>query len=485
MKNQDVPYPPEKFFRNHLHVQWRTVVWCAVLLFSSLFFPSKVLADVAPPHQPPGSSLSANSTTNVQMLAEQVLINISERTPPPTPSGNTDDQCIANVEATFTMLNQGKEIETMEVWFPLGTDSGFGSTNTLRNFRAWVEEKEVPVKLTKTQNPLGQPIPSAAWQVTFPPEKKIQLKVSYELSPEGYLPFGTFRYILETGSGWYGNIQQATISVQLPYEVNEYNTVLSGELNTPQPSNYRINDKEIVWRFENFEPAAADNISVTVLAPLLWKNIRSAQEQAKAKADSPTAQLALAQALRRALYFKYELVPIGKSNELDQQAEEAFQTALKLDPQSIEIQKEYIDFLEQHWFGYSGTPPPANLLLALAAALDQAPADKDLLRYKQEMQDLGFNVEELAKAARQTASAPTSQPTEDQTPAATATPLPEPSALPTVTALILPSTPTAADQPLPTESERNPTPAAPCLGSLLLSILPIGLIVHRFKRQHN
>jgi len=484
MKKKVKHYLSEKYFSDFLRLQWNRAVWYAVLLFSSLFFPAKVLADVAPPHQPPGSSLSANTTTNVQMIAEQVFINILERTPPPAPSGNTDDLCIANVEATFTMLNQGKEPETLEVWFPLGADSGFGSTNILRNFRAWVEEKEVPVKQTTTPNPLGEPIPSAAWQVTFPPEKKVLLKVSYELSPEGYLPFGTFRYILETGAGWHSHIQQATITVQLPYEVNGYNTVLSGELDTPQPANYRIQDNKIIWHFENFEPTAADNISITVLAPSRWKNIRAAQEQAKAKPDDPKAQLALAQALRQALRFKYELVPIGKSNELDQQAEEAFQRALKLDPQSIAIQKEYIDFLEQHWFGYSGTPPPANLLLALDNALKQAPADKDLLRYRQEMQELGFNVEELTNEARQTASAPTSQPTEKQAPSATATPLPKPTALPTAAASILPSTPTAAAQPSPTESERKSTPAAPCLGSLLLTFLPIGLIIYRFKRQH-
>ena len=90
-----------------------------ILLTCILFaFPSTVLADVAPPANPPGSNLLPGSeTTQVRMMAETVQIDVK-----------ADNRLgTAHITADFTMHNLGSQPESMAVRFPISASDGFGN----------------------------------------------------------------------------------------------------------------------------------------------------------------------------------------------------------------------------------------------------------------------------------------------------------------------------------------------------------------------
>jgi len=97
------------------------------------------------------------------------------------------------------------------------------------------------------------------WNVKFDGKEKKQIKVVYSL-PSG-LGYGSdyryFKYILETGSGWYKSIKQADIKLQL----HDIDIETVEELS---PNNYVIDttQKTITWTFKELEPKSDDDIYV-------------------------------------------------------------------------------------------------------------------------------------------------------------------------------------------------------------------------------
>ena len=114
-------------------------------------------------------------------------------------SGIAADHIVGHVDATFYMVNQGGEAESLEVWFPLGVPTGFSGINQVQNFMAWVNEEPVTPGQKEVPGQWDYLVPRAIWNVTFPPGETVVLRVTYDLYPTGYSPYGTFSYILETG----------------------------------------------------------------------------------------------------------------------------------------------------------------------------------------------------------------------------------------------------------------------------------------------
>ena len=93
-----------------------TFVLSIVILFA---IPSSVLADIAPPHNPPGSNLDPGlEVTQVRMMAETVLVDVLKDTTP----GSLGR---AHVTADFTMQNLGTESERLAVRFPIAASDGW------------------------------------------------------------------------------------------------------------------------------------------------------------------------------------------------------------------------------------------------------------------------------------------------------------------------------------------------------------------------
>jgi len=99
--------------------------------------------------------------------------------------------------------------------------------------------------------------PWYVWNVKFKKKEHKTIKVSYKL-PSGLAYGGKFRYfkyILNTGSGWYKDIGKAEIILKL-------NDIDLDKLEKISPKDYSIDkrNKIVKWEFTNLEPTELDDI---------------------------------------------------------------------------------------------------------------------------------------------------------------------------------------------------------------------------------
>jgi len=354
------------------------LVSAAILLVTGIQSMLPVRADAAPPQFPPGASIgSGGFITKVQMVSEYVRLDIAEAQEAVSNWASVSSDVMAgHVDAIFVMQNQGEETESFEVWFPLGASDGYSDIRTVENFAAWVNG--VPAEIGQVDLP-GQwdtLSPWATWPATFPPGERVILTVSYDVRPTGYMPYGAFEYILETGADWWGAIGTGIIRVRLPYAVNEFNVPDDAIWQSVEAGALEVDETDLIWRFTDLEPTTTDNIELNVLAPQLWQTIADAEQAVAANPDSAAAYLELARAQVNGLEFKYELVCCIA---LAEAARASFQQALALAPTDITIHLEYVEYLALFWFPYGGAPLPDELASALAAALAVAPDNERLL----------------------------------------------------------------------------------------------------------
>ncbi|MDY6877726.1 MAG: hypothetical protein SWK90_16210, partial [Chloroflexota bacterium] len=395
--------------------------------------------------------------TQVRMVSEEVLLTIEGREQETDDSHLASDFMAGHVEATFVMRNQGAELESFDVWFPLTTSDGFGSSNQVQNFGAWVDEVPVEVSESTGRDLLDfeESVPWATWPVTFPPGQDTILRVTYDVLPIGYRPFGDFHYILETGADWQDTIGEATVTIRLPYPVTPENTTLDPAVShhAPHPDGFQVQDNEVVWRFTNLEPTSDDNVRLNVLEPDRWQALVAAREAVVAAPDSAEAQLELARAARGAVSMKHGVNPFGGGDALAQVASDAYVRSLKLDPQQNEIYGEYAEWLlwtSNRYLSENGTYPEA-LYDAVARGLERLPDDERLL----EIQEI------IASQEAQSTATPTLRPTlPSPTPVPTTPPLPSPTAAPTAT-------------PVPGNS--SAPGGSLCTGTLLWGLIPLAL----------
>jgi len=249
-----------------------------ILIAAFIFNPvSSVLADAAPPEQPPGSLLDPgkNTTTKVQMVSEKVTIQV----------GNvasfyyfdrSNNIVNAEVSASFFLQNQGQKDEKMQARFPLtnfsGYGDGYGRFPEIQNFRVWVNQVEKKWVITETPNLYPNkvyfPIKWASFDVTFPVGKQVQIDVTYQMQSTGYLPQARFDYILETGAGWFGPIGSGEIILTLPYPATNGNINLS-----ESTSGGQMIGNSVTWNFTNLEPTSEDNWHALIVSPDTWQSI--------------------------------------------------------------------------------------------------------------------------------------------------------------------------------------------------------------------
>jgi len=101
--------------------------------------------------------------------------------------------------------------------------------------------------------------PWYVWKVHFEEGERKIIKVTYDL-PSG-LGYGAnyryFKYLLNTGAGWYDDIEKADIILNL-HDINIKNI----EEITPKNYSLDIQKKTITWNFRNLEPTEDDDIYV-------------------------------------------------------------------------------------------------------------------------------------------------------------------------------------------------------------------------------
>lgn len=319
----------------------------------------------------------------MQMVAEQVTIEVLRV------KGTRDTGLpIANVIASFTMRNTGNAAETMTVRFPLsdlsGWGDGFGGHPEIAQVIVTVNGKRMPTRVVTTPNPRGgsePPIRWAAFDATFPPGKDVAIDVQYILQSTGYMPYGRFKYILETGAGWAGPIGLATFILKLPYPANEENVVLGQST----PGGQFFGD-EVRWTFKDIEPTEQDNFYVTVLAPSVWERILEARQRTEAAPKSATAWRELAQAYLSAIFGKYSpeiganFVPL---------IEEAYRRAQENDPTSAQLHAEWAQTLLSLYPPIFELDPTIveKILAALKAAFERDPSNPLAQKVLSDMRD--------------------------------------------------------------------------------------------------
>jgi hypothetical protein len=468
----------------------KTALYFSLLLIVLFSFTTPAHADVAPPQQPPGSSLlPEGENTQVRMMAETVLIDVQADVP-------DDSLGQARVTANFTMQNLSSSSETMGVLFPLGANDGFYNYPEITDLQVSVDGRAVATRRITLTEPDDddEELPWAEFDVTFPPGEDVLIDVTYTLRGSGEYPFISFGYILHTGAGWQGTIGSVDLIVRLPYEANEYNVFIDSSPGWGQTgSGATLSGREISWHYDDLEPERKHNLSIALVMPPAWEKVLA--EQANVARDPQDGE---AWGRLGKIYKEISRLRRGTRNdaggqELFNLSMDAYEQAVTLLPDDALWHAGFAELLFDHyyWNERSDTNQMGMLRalqeLALAYELNQsAPFILDLLDEVRYALPEGLSLDGDTYTFLWLTATPTFQPSipPTYTPPSDSQPLtltPEPSftvvpdSVVDVTAtLALTDTPTS--EPVEDSPESSSGPSFPLCGSSLLIISMVFLL---------
>lgn len=328
-----------------------SAVLLVFLLSLSIPFPAR--ADVAPPEQPPGANIMPGSTTTqVRMLAETVTLTVLSK-----PSASYPGQ--AKTEADFTMRNLGSAEEKMQARFPLtfwnDHDNGFGQFPEIPDIQISVDGNTVPThRIDATYTPSGGVAlarsPWAAFDITFPPGKDVNITVKYTTNGYGYDPVFNLRYVLETGAGWNGTIGSADIIVKLPYPASQENVLLRDDTGIPSTTaGAQISGNQVTWHFADFEPTSDNNITASLVTTSAWQSVLDWRAQTQKTPNDGEAWGQLGKAIKTVIRGKHgEIRADAGSEMLYTEALAAYDKSVTLLPKDALWHYGYADLLLAH-----------------------------------------------------------------------------------------------------------------------------------------
>ncbi|MBN2556226.1 MAG: hypothetical protein JXA97_09850 [Anaerolineales bacterium] len=361
-------------------------LWKALLaaLLLGAVISTGASADVGiPPWALQGAVLShGESSTQVQMVSENVVIRIEEQTNEGIYDYGNEryaaSALVGHVEAVFEMRNQGSADEAFDVWFPLWLSwyPWGAQVVPVQGFRAWVNDAPVDTLVVENMDSTGIDItgvrPWAVWPMQFQAGADVEIRVAYDTYPTGDLPYAHFDYILETGAGWAGSIDAGQVTFQLPCNADERMVVIAG-------GDAEMNATEVRFTFEDLEPTEDDNLCLTILSPAAVREIEAALAEVEAEPDSPQAYLRLACARMLGIAtMKEQLLRTGVSEQMAQGARESYQAARTMDSGAVGVE-DLVDnlMLLRYMDAYERQAPPEDLLQLLASALQRDPDQLD------------------------------------------------------------------------------------------------------------
>ncbi len=416
-----------------------------------------VRADIAPPEQPPGSSLApGDETTQVVMQSEQVVITVQpdpwrgELPAEEESRGVTRDW--ARVEAHFVMRNGGSHSESMTARFPLSaplfSESAAGE---IQGLTVEVNGRATATRRIEARYPMpeGTDAPTIGWaafDVLFPPGVDVRIDVAYPLRATGYANQDSrFVYVLGTGAGWSGAIGRADMVVKLPYPASRENIVDYDA--AWMSAGYAFDGSQIVWRYQDIEPTADQVVVATLVAQDLWDAVLRAEPGVLAHPDDGEAWGTLARALKLAVCTEKGYWPrqdVG-GTLLVERSIAAYERATEFAPHEARWQAGYAELLIKLVRRDDASDPllqraveHLNLALTIEPKNDQALQVLEDLRsfpvIEVEQTDAGphiilrsgsptarATVEPAAATPSVTSSPPSSVPTHTSTPAKSAT----------------------------------------------------------------
>jgi len=256
---------------------------CSSMLFFCITSP--VLADIAPPLQPPGGNPGSLEfkKTKVAMTYEAVFFDVG--TVSNLYYDDRDFQSVnAHVIALFLMKNQGETTEQLETIFPLSHPEGRGDGAfgypEVQNFNISINDTQAEWRVRETPNQYDSDDPPVKWaavDITYPPSEVVAVEVSYDVQSTGYLPEASFYYVLSTGAGWYGPIEEANIFMAFPYEATEEFFLFGphGKMGFEEKKGMGVTfeGNRAHWEFKDIEPKEGENWGVSIIEPETWQKI--------------------------------------------------------------------------------------------------------------------------------------------------------------------------------------------------------------------
>jgi len=457
--------------------------WLAlILVVVMLGVPSVVRADVAPPGQPPGSNPGPETEdTQVRMVAETVVMDVLGN----TPSGSLGR---ARVTADFTMRNLGTSAESMGVRFPISSNNGFGKFPEIKDLQIFVDNKSVSTRRILEADPMwsSDPVPWSEFNVNFPLNVDVNIRVTYILEGMGEYPYVAFFYLFHTGAGWQGTIGSADLIVRLPYEANTYNVIFNEQIgwSSTTPGGV-IDEREVRWHFEEFEPEQSNDFQLSLVMPSAWQKVLDEQANIQKNPNDGEAWGRLGKVYKEIQLYRRGFRTDDGGIELYQLAIEAYEKAITLKPDDALWHAGFADLLAVHSyyenFGSTDASPDTfdtlRAMQEINRALELAPNDPKVKEIAEtiyylfmdavEQTDNGYVFHWLT--ATPISASPTLVPVEStSTPQATTPPLATETTVPTKEA-------TSTSTPL--------TAKNPICGSVLF--IPLALVVFLSrKRRH-
>lgn len=350
------------------------------LCFAMFAFPSIVLADVAPPINPPGSNPQpGNEGTQVRMVAETVLIEVNRDSTP----GSLGS---ARITANFTMRNLGTSDESLAVRFPISTDDGRGQYPEITDIVIKVGGKRISHRRASYPDLRyqTQDLPWAEFDISFPVGQDVAIEVSYHLNGSGYAPYTAFYYILETGAGWKDTIGSADVTLRLPYPANPQNIVLDTQIGWAETTpGGTFQGNELQWHFENFEPGPYEevqNLEFALVSPSAWQTVLTERENVTKTPTDGEAWGRLAKAYKAIFLMNKGYRTDAGGEELYKLSVEAYEECLSLLPEDAQWHAGFAELLANRYYwidSWSGGSSEAyRALEEIHIALQLAPNDK-------------------------------------------------------------------------------------------------------------
>jgi tetratricopeptide (TPR) repeat protein len=465
-----------------------------LLLLVLFVFPAPVWADAAPapPEQPPSANIvPGGSSTQVRMLAETVLIDVQSQ----YPSSSLGQ---AQVTASFTLRNLGSAAESMPVRFPLtffqGMDNGFGQYPEIQNIRVKVNNQPASTRRVDWGWLDYANTPWEEFEVTFPPGKDVAIEVVYTAEGSGEYPYISFKYILETGAGWQGDIGSADLAVRLPYEANNQNIIL-GETtgwSTTTPGGV-FSGREMRWHYDNLEPTPENNLVVSLVVVPAWQTVLVERANVTRSPKDGEAWGRLGKIYKEISRLRRGTRLDSGGLELYRLAVEAYQNSVTLLPKDADWHAGFAELLYNHYYYgefFSHHPHHTEMLRALQElnrALEINPQNAKALAVLEEMryaipETVQVNGDQVTFLWLTTT--PTPKPSDTAQPAtvtptlpATATPRPTLTPLPTQTQAATVTLEPTLNAPVTTPT-RPPRAGLPLCGAAVLLPLAAAGIIH-------
>jgi hypothetical protein len=209
-----------------------------------------------------------NQPVNIQMVSEIVTVDLFKDS--------------STVNCVFNMHNLGNS-QNLEIGFPImnfylwtfQVDNYLLDDANKNNFHVTVNGKKVETinmyvpanlkKILKSINSDGgyklldeytnQNRPWYLWEAHFDKNESQQITVKYVLPNGANHLYSFFNYLLSTGAGWAGKIENARIIVNLK-------DIPVDQIIDVAPKNYKQQSNIITWDFKNVKPTINDDILI-------------------------------------------------------------------------------------------------------------------------------------------------------------------------------------------------------------------------------